>query len=125
MTSVFKKTPPEQLAANKKSKHSKKTKEVKHKSIIEMIEEDRGDLSLPEYAKVINYVYKNLWAVCRGNRSLPLEQTLLLCQRRKIPSDQAVRIYLSQDSKSHPVKVEASKEKKRSLLDRTPRTRED
>jgi hypothetical protein len=115
-----KKSPLSDLAARQKAKHKaeRKAKPAKHKSILEMIAEDMADKDIVPYAESLHYDYKSLWAVRKGFRKLPLEPTLILCQRFGISSEDSVNIFMGQ--KLAPKEEEAPKKKKHSLLDPYP-----
>ena len=115
-----KKSPLSELAARQKAKYDaeRNAKPVKHKSILEMIAEDMADKEIVPYAESLRYNYKNLWAVRKGLRKLPLEPTLILCRRFGISSEESIKIFMGQELA--PKEEITPKPKKSSLFDSFP-----
>lgn len=82
-------------------------------TVLELIAKSLESQEIVLFAESLHYQYTHLWAVRKGIRKLPLEPTLLLCQRHGIDSEDAIKIFLAQKMKP---KKEAPK--KTSLLDR-------
>jgi hypothetical protein len=73
-------------------------------NVMDLLIKDRGDMSIPAYAKVLELEYRNLWAVFEASRQLPLPQVVILCQRQGLSCLDVIRLYLAQESIPHQAK---------------------
>ncbi len=89
----------------------------KNAPIIDLIDRDIGKMTLSAYSLILDYPYRNLWAVHKGDRTLPLEQIIVICKRLGLSLEEAVQFYLNQDSIPRKTKTAAAPLLKSSLMD--------